>query len=186
MGCVDKVWPNLPVAPTCAKDSTMLLSAVEEEARRRAPTRAWPAVEEATAKGEMAEKAPKWPLPLYRSTANCSGQTSGDCNADIVEQPAQLEALSAGYAAYAHAVVARAAQAGRPFFLYVGFAHVHVPLFCAAGRANSTGRGPFADALAELDDTVGSILHPAPCIMHPASCTLNPRLPRHTCCGYAY
>ena len=40
----------------------------------------------------------------------------------------------------------------------MAFAHVHVPQFCAAGRANTTGRGPFADALAELDDTVGSIL----------------------------
>jgi hypothetical protein len=210
MGCVDTAWPNLPVEPTCAKDSAMYPSA--------APRRV---MEEATAKDEEAEEAvavvqveaeeaaaaaevevaeggaaaaalavAKWPLPLYRSTANCSGQTSGDCNADIVEQPAQLEALSARYAAHAHAVVSRAAKAGRPFFLYVGFAHVHVPQFCAVGRANSTGRGPFADALAELDDTVGSTLaslhpaptlhlapctlHPAPCALYPAPCTLHP------------
>ena len=116
---------------------------------------------EAAAEGGAAAAAlavAKWPLPLYRSTVNCSGQTSGDCNADIVEQPAQLETLSARYtpsrtptrtlapdptlaltrapslallltryAAYAHAVVSGAARAGRPFFLYVGFAHVHVP-----------------------------------------------------------
>ena len=61
---------------------------------------------------------------------------------------------------------------------------LHLPQFCAAGRANSTGRGPFADALAELDDTVGGTLaslhpapytlHPAPCTLHPAPCTLYP------------
>ena len=47
--------------------------------------------------------------------------------------------------------------------------YMHVPQFCAAGRANSTGRGPFADALAELDDTVGDTLQPAPCV-----CTIHP------------
>ena len=55
---------------------------------------------EAAAEGGAAAAAlavAKWPLPLYRSTVNCSGQTSGDCNADIVEQPAQLETLSARY-----------------------------------------------------------------------------------------
>ena len=56
--------------------------------------------------------------------------------------------------------------------------YMHVPQFCAAGRANSTGRGPFADALAELDDTVGGTLQPAPCTLHHAPC--------HTCCGYPY
>ena len=63
-----------------------------------------------------------------------------------------------------------------------------MPQFCAAARANSTGRGPFADALAELDDTVWAAaslphtVHPArrtalprpraPCTLHP--CTLHP------------
>jgi hypothetical protein len=39
-----------------------------------------------------------------------------------------------------------------------GFAHMHVPQFCSAKHCNSTGVGPFADALVELDDTVGAMV----------------------------
>lgn len=49
-------------------------------------------------------------------------------------------------------------QATSPFFLYMAFAHMHVPQFCSAEHCNATGAGPFADALAELDATVGSIV----------------------------
>lgn len=144
MGCTDRVWPNLPLEPTCDKDPPATRASTPVEA---------PPPEEL---GDGGHKG--WPLPLYRSTTNCSGQTSGDCNKDIVEQPARLETLSQRYAAYAHDVVGRSVQSRRPFFLYVAFAHMHVPQFCAAGYANKTGRGAFADALSELDDTVGSIL----------------------------
>jgi hypothetical protein len=40
----------------------------------------------------------------------------------------------------------------------MAFAHMHVPQFCSAEHCNATGAGPFADALAELDATVGSIV----------------------------
>ena len=121
MGCTDRVWPNLPLEPTCDKDPPATRASTPVEA---------PPPEEL---GDGGHKV--WPLPLYRSTTNCSGQTSGDCNKDIVEQPARLETLSQRYAAYAHDVVGRSVQSRRPFFLYVAFAHMHVPQFCAAGYA---------------------------------------------------
>ena len=129
MGCVDRAWPNLPMDPTCAANASESPDVV------------------------------KWPLPLYHSTsANCSGQTTGDCNGDIVEQPANLETLSSRYAAFAEKVFSRAAKRKAPFFLYVAFAHMHAPQFCSDPHLNRTGRGPFADALAELDDTVGAMM----------------------------
>lgn len=126
MGCVDRVWPNHPMDPTCAANAS--------------------------------EATVKWPLPLYLSTTNCSGQTTGDCNGDIVEQPAKLETLSSRYAAFAEKVFSKAADSKTPFFLYVAFAHMHAPQFCADPYLNRTGRGHFADALAELDDTIGAMM----------------------------
>ncbi len=35
---------------------------------------------------------------------------------------------------------------------------MHVPQFCSLEHCNATGAGPFADALAELDDTVGGVV----------------------------
>jgi arylsulfatase A-like enzyme len=45
-----------------------------------------------------------------------------------------------------------------PFFLYVAFGHVHVPLGTDARFQNASGVGPFQDTLLEMDDTVGKIV----------------------------
>ena len=71
MGCVDSTWPNLPVEPTCATDrpgpraSAVATPVVEEAAAAAA---------EEGAAGPAAFSVAKWPLPLYHSTANCSGE----------------------------------------------------------------------------------------------------------------
>jgi arylsulfatase G len=132
MGCVDVPWPNLPMDPTCARGPL-------DDAH--------------------GDAAPKWPLPLYNSTGpNCSGQTSGNCNADILEQPANLETLAERYAAHAAGFLERMAASKQPFLLYAAFAHMHVPQFCNDAYSGKTGQGHFNDALAELDDTIGSIM----------------------------
>ena len=132
MGCVDTVWPNLPIAATCLKDGQPGVNRTSSE---------------------------HWPLALYHSTApNCSGQTSGSCDKDIVEQPANLGTLAARYAAFGEGVIAKAAKAQTPFLLYVAFAHMHVPQFCNEKNAGKTGQGHFADALFELDETIGLIV----------------------------
>ena len=140
MGCVDKSWPNLPEEPVCRR------GLVGDPGLR------------AAADAPHASKV-KWPLPLYHSTSrNCSGQTAGNCNKDIVERPVQLESLASKYAAQASAVFVNAKASGKPFLLYVAFAHMHVPQFTGPAYTNSTGVGHFADALSEFDATVGAII----------------------------
>lgn len=46
----------------------------------------------------------------------------------------------------------------RPFFLYLPHSMVHVPLFASKDFEGKTGKGLFADVMAEVDASVGSIL----------------------------
>lgn len=46
----------------------------------------------------------------------------------------------------------------RPFFLYLAHPMVHVPLFCSPEFEGKTGKGLFADVMAEVDWSVGEIL----------------------------
>ena len=45
-----------------------------------------------------------------------------------------------------------------PFFLYFAFQHTHQPQFAGKDFTNTTLRGPFGDALAELDWGVGQVM----------------------------
>ena len=45
-----------------------------------------------------------------------------------------------------------------PFFLYVAFQHTHKPQFAGKDFSNTTLRGAFGDALAELDWGVGQVI----------------------------
>ena len=90
----------------------------------------------------------------------CNGGYSG-CpvfeNADIIEQPVNFLTLAERYSNAATGFIK--ANAGKnPFFLYMAFSHTHKPQFSGQEFTNSTLRGHFGDALAELDDQVGKIL----------------------------
>ena len=50
------------------------------------------------------------------------------------------------------------AASGTPFFLYFAFQHTHQPQFAGREFTNTTIRGPFGDALAELDWGVGQVM----------------------------
>ena len=52
----------------------------------------------------------------------------------------------------------RNAKAGKPFFAYVPITQCHFPTEVSRNFAGSTGHGPFADMLAEMDYNVGRIL----------------------------
>ncbi|XP_065766774.1 arylsulfatase G isoform X5 [Muntiacus reevesi] len=83
-------------------------------------------------------------LPLYE-------------NLNIVEQPVNLSALAQKYAEKATQFIRQASASGRPFLLYVGLAHMHVPL---AGPPPSAGPGslrPYSAGLREMDRLVGQI-----------------------------
>jgi hypothetical protein len=66
-------------------------------------------------------------LPLYNATTNCSGQVTGDCNAQIVQQPVVENDLSSNYGNFASDFIREHGSPGsKPFFLYMAFSHTHV------------------------------------------------------------
>ncbi|XP_024616748.1 arylsulfatase G isoform X3 [Neophocaena asiaeorientalis asiaeorientalis] len=83
-------------------------------------------------------------LPLYE-------------NLSIVEQPVNLSGLTQKYAEKATQFIQRASASGRPFLLYVGLAHMHVPLSRTLPSAEPGGRRPYSAALREMDSLVGQI-----------------------------
>ena len=104
----------------------------------------------------------KLALPLYESSTNCSGQTVGSCNGDIVQSPVDFHTLSDRYANFTTEFIGNVTKDPSPFFLYVPFSHVHTPQYVAprnAGKSNKTGSaGHFYDTLMEVDETVGAIM----------------------------
>eukprot|EP00462_Mataza_sp_D1_P007511 CAMPEP_0175123268 /NCGR_PEP_ID=MMETSP0087-20121206/2151_1 /TAXON_ID=136419 /ORGANISM="Unknown Unknown, Strain D1" /LENGTH=487 /DNA_ID=CAMNT_0016404945 /DNA_START=176 /DNA_END=1639 /DNA_ORIENTATION=- len=106
--------------------------------------------------------ANKLPLPLYQSTANCSGQTSGSCNGDIIQQPVEFTTLTDKYRSFASDFIGHINHDKSPFFLYVPFSHMHVPQYTAprnVGKSGKTGdSGFFYDTLLEVDETIGFIM----------------------------
>jgi arylsulfatase A-like enzyme len=102
-------------------------------------------------------------LPLYHSeSVNCSGQTAGSCNGDIIEAPVNFDTLSDTYSSFATEFIGNASSNASPFLLYVPFSHIHTPQYVAtrnAGKSGKTGEaGHFYDTLLELDETVGKIM----------------------------
>jgi hypothetical protein len=102
-------------------------------------------------------------IPLYNSTQpRCAG--SGPvCSDDVVEQPADLRTLDDHYVRHVSDFLALhaagGAREGRPFFAYVPFSHVHVPLSHNPRFQNKSKRNTlFADTLLEMDDTFGRIM----------------------------
>ncbi|KAM9598164.1 arylsulfatase G isoform 1-T3 [Trichechus inunguis] len=83
-------------------------------------------------------------LPLYE-------------NLTIVEQPVNLSSLAQKYAEKATQFIQHASASGRPFLLYVGLAHMHVPLSVTQLSACLPGRRPYAAGLREMDSLLGQI-----------------------------
>ena len=107
-------------------------------------------------------------VPLYRDH-------------QIVEQPTDLDRMAARYVAFASAFIrsttrqvqrgaagtgsgdlppamSAAAAGSAPFFLYVAWNHMHVPVGNHARKFGGTSaRGPYGDSLRQLDDAVGGI-----------------------------
>ncbi|XP_048223091.1 arylsulfatase G [Perognathus longimembris pacificus] len=107
------------------------------------------------------------PCPACPLGAGLSRSLEKDCytdvalplyeNLNIVEQPVNLSSLAEKYAAKAAEFIQQASASGRPFLLYVGLAHMHVPLPATQPSANPGSLSPYRAALREMDHLVGQI-----------------------------
>eukprot|EP00079_Xenopus_tropicalis_P016967 XP_004916396.2 PREDICTED: arylsulfatase G [Xenopus tropicalis] len=104
------------------------------------------------------------PCPLRCNLTQSFASTGGGCypklalplmqNRAIVEQPADLRHLSERYALRAEQFVEEVSSQGRPYFLYVALAHMHVPL---SRPPMAPPLGPYANSLTEMDILIGRI-----------------------------
>ncbi|XP_036755714.1 arylsulfatase G isoform X4 [Manis pentadactyla] len=83
-------------------------------------------------------------LPLYE-------------NLNIVEQPVNLSSLAQKYAEKATQFIQHASTSGRSFLLYVGLAHMHVPLPRTQRSAHPQDQRLYGAGLREMDNLVGQI-----------------------------
>eukprot|EP00943_MAST-04B_sp_MAST-4B-sp1_P004964 g4964.t1 len=93
------------------------------------------------------------PLPLIEMSSEDFEKIN------ILEQPTDLNLLTSRYVKESVDFINKTTAKNVPFFLYMAFNHVHVPDFANPKYCNSTLRGRFGDALAEMDDAVGQILN---------------------------
>jgi arylsulfatase A len=75
-----------------------------------------------------------------------------------IAEPVDQSALIRRYTDRAIAFVDRAAERGRPFFLYVAHNAPHVPLHPSEAFAGRSPRGVYGDVVEELDASVGELL----------------------------
>ncbi|XP_066188477.1 arylsulfatase G [Sylvia atricapilla] len=76
-------------------------------------------------------------------------------NVTIVQQPVELGSLARRYVEEAARFIQRASDSGRPFFLYLALAHMHVPL--SPPLPPAPGRGVYGASLSQMDELVGRI-----------------------------
>uniref|UniRef100_H2U1V0 Arylsulfatase A n=1 Tax=Takifugu rubripes TaxID=31033 RepID=H2U1V0_TAKRU len=79
-------------------------------------------------------------------------------NEVIKQQPVNFLDLENAYRDFASDFISTSAKKRQPFFLYFPSHHTHYPQFAGPGAAGMSLRGPFGDALLELDNTIGSLL----------------------------
>ena len=84
-----------------------------------------------------------WNVPLIR-------------NEETIERPADQATLTRRYTEQALRFIHD--NAGRPFFLYLPYTMVHVPLFASARFKGKSARGLFGDTVEEIDWSVGQVL----------------------------
>ena len=136
MGCLDYPGYNLPMCLPCnPKARTKWKNSKRKQAEDYSPY---------SKKAELC-KYNDIALPLYE-------------NENIIEQPLNLKNLSNGYVENFRNQIKLSKTTGKPFFGYVPFSHVHVPLGHDPKFTNISGTGPFQDTLAELDDSVGAMI----------------------------
>jgi len=101
------------------------------------------------------------PLVLQQTDPN-----DGTINTTVLEQPLNFSTLTSKYDEFVTSFISRHKdENSNPFFLYLPFSHVHTtsetqPMkqYASCAFQNTTSRGPFGDALAEVDSIVGDVV----------------------------
>ena len=105
-------------------------------------------------------------LPLVHQTGGVSSDPMGKswaANTTILEQPLDFSTLAPKYASFVTEFIQK--QGDKPFFLYMPFSHVHTTAsnqpqkqYASCQFQNTSIRGAFGDALAEVDWIVGEVV----------------------------
>lgn len=99
-----------------------------------------------TSANPTAARRNSWPpTPLIRDEA-------------VIESEPDQTQLTKRYTAEATAFIRKSAAAKKPFFLYLPHTMPHWPLAASAEFKGKSPRGPYGDAVAELDWSVGEVL----------------------------
>ena len=85
------------------------------------------------------------PCPLYENDV-------------IIEQPTDFTTLTEKFSKSADQFIIGNVLIETPFFLFFSFHHVHFPQFSSQNFRNSSLRGSFGDAVAEMDAAVGNLV----------------------------
>ncbi|XP_030072540.1 arylsulfatase A isoform X2 [Microcaecilia unicolor] len=79
-------------------------------------------------------------------------------NQKIIQQPVKFPDLEPSYQEFAWKFISNSVERKLPFFLYYASHHTHYPQFASGEFSGKSLRGPFGDALMELDASVGWLL----------------------------
>lgn len=63
------------------------------------------------------------------------------------------------------------AASKQPFFIYLGYAEAHVPLFATPEFQNVSLRGHYGDAVEQMDSSIGASIPTPYVILAPLSCS---------------
>jgi len=79
-------------------------------------------------------------------------------NLTVIDPDPDQDYLTQNYTTQARAFIASAVEQQQPFFLYFAYTAVHVPVHASPAFQGITGRGIYADAVYEMDWSVGEVL----------------------------
>jgi len=79
-------------------------------------------------------------------------------NDECIEMPADQSTVTRRYTDESLAFIRASVAANRPFFLYLAHSMPHIPLSASADFKGTSARGPYGDAVEEIDFNVGRIL----------------------------
>jgi len=87
-----------------------------------------------------------------------SSENTPDDSFKIIQQPADLLTLTDKYTQWSIEFMENSINEKKPFFLYLAYQQTHHPVFAGPNFYNTTDRGQFGDALAEMDHSIGKIM----------------------------